>query len=219
MPARIKKNHRGQKSRPYAKKNGKEVVETGSFRVIGGQWRSRRLNFPALEGLRPTTDRVKETVFNWLMPYLPNAQVLDLFAGSGALGIEALSRGARGLTALEKSTQAATSLQENFALLGTSPERVRLECADALAWLKTDLELQKPFDLVFLDPPFRKDLLAETLALLEASQLLAEGAVIYLEQEKEGRAPVCPKDWVLLKEKVAGQVSYQLYQRQTSDAL
>lgn len=217
MPARIKKNHRGQKTRSYGKKNGNDAVQTGSFRVIGGEWRSRRLNFPALEGLRPTTDRVRETVFNWLLPYLPKASVLDLFAGSGSLGIEALSRGASELTSIEKSAQAATSLQENFALLGVSPERVRLECADALVWLKAELEMQRPFDLVFLDPPFRKGLLAETLALIEASDLLAEGAVIYLEQEKEACAPVCPKDWVLLKEKVAGQVSYQLYQRQTSD--
>ncbi|KZY29149.1 hypothetical protein A3749_01850 [Oleiphilus sp. HI0078] len=193
--------------------------QTGSFRIIGGEWRSRRLNFPALEGLRPTTDRVKETVFNWLMPYLPGARVLDLFAGSGSLGLEALSRGAGELCSIEKSSQAASSLKENYALLGGAAERAVVECLDALTWLQASPKQQGAFDILFLDPPFRKGLLTETLALIEESEILAKGAVIYLEQEKEGVLPAIPKDWQLMKEKVAGQVSYQLYQRQASDQI
>lgn len=214
MPGRTKKNHRRQNSRPYGKKNRSDSVQMGEFRIIGGEWRSRRLNFPALEGLRPTTDRVKETVFNWLMPYLPGAKVLDLFAGSGSLGIEALSRDAGSLVSIEKSSQAAKSLQENYQLLGVSSGRARVECLDALSWLKAASEGENQFDIVFLDPPFRKDLLEETISLLDKAQILVEGAVIYLEQEKEGKKPELPTDWVQLKEKVAGQVSYQLFQRQ-----
>lgn len=217
MPARIKKNHRGQKSRPYGKKNHVEQVQMGNFRVIGGEWRSRKFNFPALEGLRPTTDRVKETVFNWLMPYLPGAKVLDLFAGSGSLGIEALSRDAASLISIEKSHQAASCLQENYSLLGISSERGKVECADALSWLKSAPAKIDQFDLVFLDPPFRKGLLDDAISLLSEAELLANGAVIYLEQEKEGVQPAFPKDWVQLKEKVAGQVSYRLFQRQSPE--
>jgi 16S rRNA (guanine966-N2)-methyltransferase len=216
MPGRAKKNHRGQKSRPNGKKNRTDGAQTGSFRVIGGEWRSRKLSFPALEGLRPTTDRVKETVFNWLMPHLPGARVLDLFAGSGSLGIEALSRDALFLVSVEKSGQAAKSLQDNYFLLGISNERGKVENVDALSWLKLVSAEQNQFDVVFLDPPFRQGLLDEAIALLDESQLLAEGAVIYLEREKEGTQPELPKDWVQLKEKVAGQVSYQLFQRQNS---
>ena len=213
MPARTKKNHRGQNSRSYGKKSRLDSTQIGSFRIIGGEWRSRRLNFPALDGLRPTTDRVKETVFNWLAPYLPRARVLDLFAGSGSLGIEALSRDAQFLLAVEKNSYAAMNLQENYDILGISSERGKVECMDALSWLKSNPASQKKFDLVFLDPPFRKGLLEETISLLEDSKLLRDDAVIYLEQEKEGDKPIVPKDWVQLKEKVAGQVSYQLFQR------
>jgi 16S rRNA (guanine966-N2)-methyltransferase len=150
------------------------------------------------------------------MPYLPGAKVLDLFAGSGSLGIEALSRDAACLLSIEKSSQAAKSLQDNCQLLGISIDRGRVECTDALTWLKSAAESQDRFDMVFLDPPFRKGLLEETISLLDEAQILAEGAVVYLEQEKEGEKPVLPGDWVQLKEKVAGQVSYQLFQRQST---
>ena len=214
MPARIKKNHRTQKSAAYGKKSRPVSPEMGSFRIIGGEWRSRRLSFPAIEGLRPTTDRVKETVFNWLVPYLPGASVLDLFAGSGSLGLEALSRGAGSLVSIEMDARAIASLASNYELLKVPKESVELVCANALNWLASHEGEAEQFDLVFLDPPFRKGLLDETISLLRDQSLLKDGALIYLEREQEGLAPSLPSDWHLMKEKVAGQVCYQLYQRQ-----
>lgn len=214
MPARIKKNHRGQKSPSYGKKNRPERLEMGSFRVIGGEWRSRRLSFPAIEGLRPTTDRVKETVFNWLLPYLPGADVVDLFSGSGSLGIEALSRGAGSVLSIELDKNAAKAIMHNYEQLQVSAERASVANISAFDWLAAQTGDSKAFDLFFLDPPFRKGFLDDTIAQLEKSQLLKSQSLIYLEREKEGEAPVIPKSWTLLKEKVAGQVCYQLYQHQ-----
>jgi len=187
----------------------------GSFRVIGGTWRSRRLTFPAIEGLRPTTDRVKETVFNWLSAYLPDAKALDLFAGSGSLGIEALSRGAKSVTSIEKDQQAATAIQENYKLLAIQENlETKVLNTDALTWLSSfDKTLSnETFDVVFLDPPFRKGLLNDCLNYLERHHLVNKGSIIYLEREKEASDIVIPTSWNLLKEKEAGQVRYQLYE-------
>lgn len=200
MRARAKKNHKAEKT------------TMGSFRIIGGQWRSRRLSFPDSEGLRPTTDRVRETVFNWLSPELPGARVLDLFAGSGALGIEALSRGAGELIAVELDRKVAAQLSANRDLLGAHFEVV---CADAISWLPSASER---FDLVFLDPPFRKGLLAELVEALAHSDILTPDALIYVEQEKEATLPSVPANWSLMKEKVAGQVSYRLYRNKPLEA-
>jgi len=227
MPARPKKNHRSQKTNGYGKKDG-------SFRIIGGSWRSRRLSFPVIEGLRPTTDRVKETVFNWLMPYIERAIVLDLFAGSGSLGIEALSRGAKSLTAVEVNRSAAQSIKTNLELLlgsevltgseilnasemptDTDTQKAKVCHTNALAWLdeaasgKTNEQL---FDVVFLDPPFRKDLLNTCIEHITQKPILKNKAIIYLEREKEATDIVIPVSWKLLKEKIAGQVCYQLYE-------
>jgi 16S rRNA (guanine966-N2)-methyltransferase len=214
MPARIKKNHRVQKSPSYGKKNRPERAEMGSFRVIGGEWRSRRLTFPAIEGLRPTTDRVKETVFNWLLPYLPGAHVVDLFSGSGSLGIEALSRGAETLFSIELDSNAAGAIRHNYEQLKITDDRANVVNMSAFDWLAAQTNECQSVDLVFLDPPFRKGFLDEAISLLAESQILKDRSLIYLEREKEGQAPDIPASWVLLKEKVAGQVCYQLYQRQ-----
>jgi 16S rRNA (guanine966-N2)-methyltransferase len=169
------------------------------------------------EGLRPTTDRVKETVFNWLMPYIHQANCLDCFAGSGSLGFEALSRGAAKVTLVELNKAAAKQLLTNKALI--KAENMVVHQDDALNFLrikspkleKSNKEYQ-PFDLVFLDPPFRKNLVEQSAQLLNNYGLVDE-ALIYVEMEAESTQEI-PDNWQLLKEKVTGQVVYQLYQYQ-----
>jgi 16S rRNA (guanine966-N2)-methyltransferase len=226
MGTRAKKNHQTEKSPEELKKNAHkrqraEKPQEGSYRVIGGIWRSRRLTFPAVEGLRPTTDRVRETLFNWLASEIQGARVLDLFAGSGALGVEALSRGATALLAIEKDKHAWRALSSNIERLlpdAATREKIRIVCDDAMAFLnvsQTDSNQEAiRYDLVFLDPPFRKGLLEQTLNLLEQHPLIDHSAMIYVEQEKEAPSPVWPKNWRMIKEKVAGQVRYQLFRRQ-----
>ncbi|CAG8927845.1 unnamed protein product [Penicillium salamii] len=171
-------------------KNPRSTGGAGQIRIIGGQWRGRKLPVPDSAGLRPTTDRVRETLFNWLAPVLPEARCLDCFAGSAAAGMEAVSRWA-GLT-LRASN--GTVIQTN-----------------ALNWLAQPGE---PFDVVFIDPPFRQGLLEQTLQLLEQNHWLADQALIYVESEVENGAPPVPPEWDLYREKIAGQVAYRLYQRQ-----
>lgn len=195
MPARPKKNHRSQKN------------QLGSFRIIAGEWRSRRLEFPVVDGLRPTTDRVRETVFNWLAHDLPGSKVLDLFSGSGSLGVEALSRGADELTAVERDRHVAQAIKTNLDMLGGSARSTVIN-ADALQWLSS-ANLDQ-IDMLFLDPPFRTELLDQTLALLSSKEM-KQGALVYLEVEKEKQSLHVPQSWQLEKEKQAGQVSYRLY--------
>jgi 16S rRNA (guanine966-N2)-methyltransferase len=165
------------------------------------------------DGLRPTTDRVKETVFNWLMPYIAQANCLDCFAGSGGLGFEALSRGAEQVTLVELNRGAAKQLLANKQLL--QADNLTVINSDALAFIKEDAiksEQQQPYDLVFLDPPFRQQLVEQAAQLLN-NYGLADQAMIYVEMEAESTQEL-PANWQLLKEKVAGQVVYQLYQYQ-----
>lgn len=180
-------------------------------RVIAGQWRGRWLEFPDLPGLRPTPDRVRETLFNWLTPVLPGARCLDLFAGSGALGIEALSRGAAEVVLVERQPVAARALRENLARLNA--ENARVEMANALAWLRQPATL---FEIVFLDPPFGQGLLEPVCAMLETAGWLADAAWIYLEAETELERLPLPPSWMIHREKVAGAVSYRLAQREIS---
>ncbi|TYK66609.1 16S rRNA (guanine(966)-N(2))-methyltransferase RsmD [Colwellia echini] len=188
----------------------------GKIRIISGKYRGRKLPVLMAEGLRPTTDRVKETVFNWLMPYLNDANCLDCFAGSGGLGFEALSRGAAQVTLVELNRAAANQLSANKTLL--SADNLNVIQSDALSFLKTKQSETsstidaKPYDLVFLDPPFRKQLVEQTAQLLNQN-CLADQALIYVEMESES-TQIIPVNWQLLKEKVAGQVIYQLYQYQ-----
>jgi 16S rRNA (guanine966-N2)-methyltransferase len=182
---------------------------SNQLRIIGGQWRSRRLEFADLPGLRPTPDRVRETLFNWLAPVLPGARCLDLFAGSGALGMEALSRGAAETVFVEHHPLAVRTLRENLARLDAQGARV--EPADALAWLRQPGTL---FEIVFLDPPFGEGLLEPVCALLEQGGWLAANAWIYLEAEAGQPTPLLPTGWTLHREKIAGTVAYRLARRQ-----
>lgn len=186
----------------------------GQLRIIGGEWRSRRLSFPEAPGLRPTTDRVRETLFNWLAPHVEGARVLDPFAGSGALLLEALSRGAARGLALELNPAAAAALRDNLALLRAGNAEVRL--GDALQQLQG--AGAEPFDLVFLDPPFHQELLVPACRLLEERGWLAADAWIYTESESAPSGLGLPGNWRLHREKHAGQVHYALWQREAADA-
>ena len=185
-------------------------------RIIAGRWRGRKLDFPSIEGLRPTTDPIRETLFNWLQRYLPQANCLDLYAGSGTLGFEAASRGARHVLMVEKEAQAIKTLQENKALL--QADNVQLMHRLALDVLKAKVEeKEKSFDIVFLDPPFQQGELQECVKHLEQSGRLSDDAVIYIECESKLKLNFLPATWVERRQKKAGQVVYCLYQRETND--
>lgn len=177
----------------------------GHFRIIGGRWRGRRLTFPDAGGVRPTADRVRETVFNWLQPVIEGARCLDLFAGSGALGLEALSRGAAEAVFVERDRRLAARLRENLETLDAAAAEVIQR--DAGAYLNGPA---RPFDLVFLDPPFRRGALGPLCERLAAGGWLAPGAYIYLEGEAEAGPPTLPAGWECLRSKQAGQVGYHL---------
>lgn len=192
-----------------AKPAKKHTAASGQIRLIGGQWRGRKLPVLPSEGLRPTTDRVKETLFNWLMFDIRDRRCLDLFAGSGSLGFEALSRYAADVVMVEKDAAVAAQLKRNLATLPAAPGTVVQ--ADAEQYLQ---QAATPFDVVFLDPPFHQSLLPRVCGLLETHGWLADEALIYIEREQGLALPTLPRHWRLHKDKQAGQVSYQLYQRE-----
>jgi 16S rRNA (guanine966-N2)-methyltransferase len=175
-------------------------------RIIGGIWRGRRIEFPEVEGLRPTPDRVRETLFNWLQHAIAGARCLDLFAGSGAIGLEALSRGAAHVVFVEQSAAAARSLRTQLERLGGGPRAQVIE-AGAARFLRAPGE---PFDVVFLDPPFGIGALAEYAPQLENGHWLKAHALVYLECERAAGVPPLPAGWELLKSKSAGEVGYHL---------
>ena len=178
---------------------------SGRLRIVAGKWRSRLLPIADEPGLRPTSERIRETLFNWLASTIEGSRCLDLFAGSGALGLEALSRGAGEVVFVENSTRVATVLKESVKMLEASSARIHK--ADAVSYLKSEPE---PFDIVFLDPPFAADLLEDLCRLLSEGNWLAEGARVYLEQDRERPLPELPDGWTILDEKTAGQVRYAL---------
>jgi len=178
-------------------------------RIIGGDWRGRKLHFPSTPTLRPTPDRVRETVFNWLQQDVAGSRCLDLFAGSGALGFEALSRGAREVVFVESDPAAVAGVANMLQLLGC--DRGKAVRADAFAFLAQPAE---PFDIVFLDPPFADRALLRVCAALETGGWLRAGALAYLEDAASAGAPDLPPGWTLLRSKRAGEVGYHLARRQ-----
>lgn len=204
----------------------KTQQKTGQLRIIGGRWRSRKLAFPDVEGLRPTPDRVRETLFNWLQPVIPGACCLDLFAGSGALGLEALSRGALRTVFVDQDAAAERSVREHLTTLDATNAQVIQ--SDVLAYLQGGRfrhpdALERPslhgvpqcFDVVFIDPPYRHyDLLQACCAHLEAGDWLALSAYIYLETESSCDVPPLPPNWKVIRSKKAGQVGYHLALRE-----
>ena len=213
---------RKQKTRPHA----------GRLRIVAGNWRSRLLDIAAVEGLRPTSERVRETLFNWLAPKIVGARCLDLFAGTGALGLEALSRGARSVVFVERSPVAAKQLEKNIGILtgkpvgaasaanlfgpegspAATPGNANVVRGNALEYLRRPTG--DAFDIVFLDPPFADDRLGETCRLLAQGELLAEGALIYLELPRSQQEPALPDGWQVEKNKTAGNVRYMLVRSQ-----
>jgi 16S rRNA (guanine966-N2)-methyltransferase len=177
-----------------------------SIRIIGGIWRGRRIGFPDTPGLRPTPDRVRETLFNWLQTSIVGARCLDLFAGSGALGLEALSRGAAQTVFVEQWPAVCRVLQQTLESLKATANARIMEMG-AARFLRTPVE---PFDIAFLDPPFGLNALAEYIPLIEAGGWLKPKGLLYLENERESAVPPLPPHWELLKSKSAGQVGYHL---------
>ncbi len=177
----------------------------GKIRIIGGLWRSRRLVVPAAEGLRPTPDRVRETLFNWLTPHLAGARCLDLFAGTGALCLEALSRGAGEVVMVERSAPVADMLRRNLEVLEAHGAQV--VCTDATEFLARP---HQPFDIVFLDPPFRSDLIARCSMLLAERHWVKPGGLIYIEAPRRMEPLPIPAAWELIRSKKAGEVGYHL---------
>ncbi len=185
-------------------------MKHGEVRIIGGAWRSRKLKFPAIPGLRPTPDRVRETVFNWLTPIIPGANCLDLFAGSGALGFEALSRGASAVLLIDEAPHIIQYLQQQRILFKADQATV-YHARIPLTKLSPKI-ITKPFDIIFLDPPFNQNLIKPTCEWLLKQNLLAENASIYIEAESALNPLPVPANWELIKSKISGQVGYHLFQ-------
>jgi 16S rRNA (guanine966-N2)-methyltransferase len=183
---------------------------SGRIRIIGGSLRNSRLEVLGQPGLRPTPERVRETLFNWLAPMIEGAHVLDLCSGTGALGIEALSRGAAGACFVEPETQAARVLRDNLARLKAAGGEVA--AVDAQAFLRS---AARAFDLVFLDPPFVLDLWGALAGRLEQGGWLATRAWVYVESPREV-VPVVPANWTLHREGRAGEVRFALYRRESA---
>lgn len=190
--------------KPSGKRPVNKSTASSKLRIIGGEWRSRQLPIPNIEGLRPTTDRVRETVFNWLNFDIPGASCLDLFCGTGALGFEALSRGAKDCTFVELNRSVSEQIKTNLKTLHA--QNAKVNNTDAAGFLR---QPATPFDVVFLDPPFRKDLLDQVIPLLADGWITPQG-YIYIERESEKRLNL-PTNWHLEKEKVAGQLTFSLY--------
>ena len=178
----------------------------GRLRIVAGIWRSRVLEIADVEGLRPTPERIRETLFNWLTPRMAGARCLDLFAGTGALGLEALSRGAAAAVFVENSKVAIAALRRNLASLDASGAVIHAGSATEYI----DAAGAERFDIVFLDPPFADDNLAELCRLIDESELVTTNANVYLEQDRARPEPDLPDGWTVLKSKVAGNVRYTL---------
>jgi len=185
-----------------------------SLRIIGGEWRSRRIPFAADTGVRPTADRIRETLFNWLQGITPEAHCLDLFAGSGALAFEALSRGAASVTMVDEDLRVIQQLQQNTALLKT--DKATMKWSDALSFLSEYEPLPeqaKRYDIVFLDPPYRDDIIGECTQRLEKSGWLANTAWVYMECGADQALAEIPGNWELLHNKKSSQIRYALARR------
>ena len=183
----------------------------GRLRIVGGSLRGSRLDVPDTPGLRPTSDRVRETLFNWLAPMIAGARCLDLFAGTGALGLEALSRGATRVDFVEADARLADNLRTNLTRL---KQTATVHRADALQFVAI---AAASYDLVFLDPPFAADLWTQAAQALETHARLAPRAWIYVESPA-GEIPLIPVGWAMHREGRAGAVRYALYRRAEASA-
>ena len=191
-------------------------MKSGKVRIIGGEWRRRGLSFPVVDALRPTPDAVRETLFNWLMPYIHGRHCLDLYAGSGALAFEAVSRGAASAVMVEKNARAAAALKQNCEMIDAQ-NKISVTRCFAMDYLSTS---DKCFDLIFLDPPFAGNELEKACYQIEKHGLIAPSGLIYLEHARNvnGKSgQTLPANWQKLKSAQRGAVEYALYQK--SDAI
>lgn len=193
------------KRRPVGKTTAKAGPRApNQLRIVGGRWRGMRIDFPDIAAIRPSPDRVRETLFNWLQTHIAGARCLDLFAGSGALGIEALSRGASAVTFVDREPQVGRHLAQTLQRLGATAATVKTE--DAVRFLD---RTPQPFDVVFLDPPFASTLLDAVFARLPHGWLAPE-AHIYVECPADVPMPSLSAGWSVYRSKQAGQVGYHL---------
>lgn len=181
------------------------MVAAGKIRIIAGMWRGRKLDVLDSPGLRPTPDRIRETLFNWIHQEIVAARCLDLFAGTGALAFEALSRGAKEVVMVESSPKLIESLKQHAETLGSKNHTIQL--ADAMSWLKQGI---KGFDIIFLDPPFGQDYIGKCCATIIEESLLNDNGMVYIESEKN---LTLPDGWELQKQTKAGQVQSMLIKR------
>ncbi len=180
----------------------------GKVRIIGGEWRSRQLQFTETPGLRPSADRVRETLFNWLQFDIAGKNCLDLYAGSGALGFEAASRGANTVCMVEKNPANCRQLHENCTKLNA--RHIKVVQQDVFKFLAGD---HLGFDVVFMDPPFGKQLVSQSCHWLEDKQWLTPGALIYVEVESKLAKLGIPENWQPVKQKTTGEISMNLFSR------
>jgi 16S rRNA (guanine966-N2)-methyltransferase len=189
-------------------RSGKGPTKNGTLRIIGGQWRGRKLSFSPVEGLRPTPDRVRETLFNWLTPVINGARCLDLFTGSGALGLEALSRGALSCDFVDTSTAALGQIEHHLQTLHAATG-ARCHAMPAMTFLENARE---PYDVVFVDPPFNRGLVVPVCSQLDILSLVVAQGLVYIETSAADPAPTMPGQWRLHRDKVAGEVAYRLFE-------
>lgn len=188
------------------------------LRIISGQWRGMKIDFPLVQDLRPTPDNVRETVFNWLAPYIKDTRCLDLFAGSGALGFESLSRGAKEVIFVDKSVKAVNHIKKNISRFKT--EHAEAYVQDANSCIRKNIG---KFDIVFIDPPYQwsvnnSDNLSRLFSQMESEEVLADEAIIYVECPKHLQSIKFPETWDAHRTKVSGQVQYQLLMRNTQES-
>lgn len=183
--------------------------KAGTVRIIAGEWRGRRLPVPQVEGLRPSSDRSRETLFNWLQPRLAGARCVDLFAGTGVLGLEAVSRGAVAAVLVDQSRTAVAAMRQSVELLGAG--QVSVFEAEALAWLQS--QPVHSADIVLVDPPFGAGMAQLAMRRLDAADIVRPGGMVYLESARGEAVPVAGPRWQNIKEKVLSEVRLQLFQR------
>ena len=185
----------------------KRPGSSNTLRLVGGRHGGRKLQFPDARGLRPTADRIRETLFNWLAPVIDGSVCLDLFAGSGALGFEAVSRGASHVTMVEMALPVFRQLQQNTDLLKEA-RHIELHRQSASSWLEQFSTEQ--FDVIFLDPPFKENLLQETFEKIFSQEMLKPSGLLYVERDRHQPMPDIPENCTITRDKTAGQVAYSL---------
>lgn len=204
---------RQQKSSRTGHSGTAKAAGGGELRIIGGDWRSRKLRFPETGGVRPTPARTRETLFNWLNYQLAGSRCLDLFAGSGALGLEALSRGAGTTVFVDHTPALAQALRGNLRLLKSEKGEVICQSVDTFL----SQPPAEPFDILFMDPPFRQGWLEKLFPLIADYGWVKPGGWIYVEHESERATPETPESWTLHRQKSAGQVTYCLFRIEESE--